>query len=313
MGTRSGAIALGADDGQQPMLNFLFIVDLATGLSAGANHAAASVAGAGASASALYRLSFAFAGNLADIHRQSILGTRMRRVEISNAASVVVEQASSNVLETLATVITAFAAVGTLFIAYRALETWRAQIKGQTRFELARKLMTAVNDMAQKFHAARSPVIIAHEFPEAYNARNARDISDHDRANATRDALWKRYKPVNDAGSVIVGLLPEVRTLFPEEIATATEAFLDPPWSLRAHMEVYVDQIRHGNVEAQLAQGDPEAMARLRGERREQHEAVFASPPRPGQPIQNPLTIELLGKHEALAVLLRPYLELSAK
>lgn len=59
--------------------------------------------------------------------------------------------------------------------AWRALNTWRAQQKGEARFDSAKRLPIAAHDPAQAFYAARNPVILAAEFPKHRQRRSSFD------------------------------------------------------------------------------------------------------------------------------------------
>lgn len=208
----------------------------------------------------------------------------------------------------------AFIALGTILggvgaliaglAARRALDTWRTQLKAQTRFESAKRLMIAAHELAQAFHAARNPFVLGGERPAKYAAKNDDEMTSDERADSQRQVFKARWEPVRLSGAKISGLLPEVRALLPLEIAKAADDLLMPAWKLRISMDDYVELVRTetGPGSAPSAQVNTE-WKRLRSD-------VFGQEPKPGVEIDNRLTIEFARCHEHLVRTLQPYVEM---
>lgn len=63
-------------------------------------------------------------------------------------------------------VLAASAAVGA-YVAWRGLHTWKAQVKGQNSYELARRLLRAVYEVRDEIYTVRGPMMLAGEIAEA--------------------------------------------------------------------------------------------------------------------------------------------------
>jgi hypothetical protein len=81
--------------------------------------------------------------------------------------------ASTYVSETLQIVkdlLVAAAAVGGLIVASLGLKTWRKQLKGNTQYELSRRVLRAVFKTRDAMRQVRNPFISAAEFEQASKA-----------------------------------------------------------------------------------------------------------------------------------------------
>ena len=93
-------------------------------------------------------------------------------------------------------VIIAGAAVATASIAYSGLNKWRAEIRGRADFETARRLTLATYQLRDALRQARSPLILAQEFPEGYHEHFGAKKSDEEEADAWRHVYSNRWAPV---------------------------------------------------------------------------------------------------------------------
>ena len=66
-------------------------------------------------------------------------------------------------------IIVILAAIGTLIVARKGLETWSREIKGKADFEVTRNLSRSVYKLRDEIKKSRSPWVSSHEFPEGYN------------------------------------------------------------------------------------------------------------------------------------------------
>jgi len=188
----------------------------------------------------------------------------------------------------------------------RALNTWRTQLKSQTRFDTAKRLLIAAHDLAERFHAARSPFILSTERSARFGLREERDMTPSERADCYREIFKGRWEPVRVRAATVIGLLPEIQTLFPPDMAEATRQLLTPAWKLRVSMGDYVDLL-----ETETGPAAAEPAGRISQEWLRVRLDVFGSEPRPTMGTDNPLTLEFIKHHEALAKKVRPYVELS--
>lgn len=182
--------------------------------------------------------------------------------------------------------------------ACRALNTWRAQLNGQARFDVAKRLLTAAHDLAERFHDARSRVLLE---PDLAAALENPQASPSQRATAFGKAFDARWEPVRACGAGMVGLLPEASALLSRDIAEAARALLESTYTLRSMMADYVSMVQDYADQDQ----DPRVKAEWVRVRR----GVYSSDPRRSPEPDNPLTQEFVGRHEALTKLLRPHVE----
>lgn len=187
--------------------------------------------------------------------------------------------------------------------AWRALNTWRAQLRGEARFDTAKRLLTAAHDLAHQFHAARSPLISAGEFPAEYRNEPNTQQTAAERADAYAHVFNARWEPVRVSCLGIVGLLPEVRALLPPEVAKYAETLLDPPRELQGAMEFYV-VLQRMDVE-----GDLKSDQHLQEEWRRVRGLVYASAPKDSVDPDNPLSKAFMERHKVLIEALKPHIE----
>lgn len=182
--------------------------------------------------------------------------------------------------------------------ACRALNTWRAQLNGQARFDLARRLLTAVHDLAEKFHDARSRGIVE---PGLGAVLENPQASAPQRAAAFGRAFDGRWKPVRICGAGITGLIPEASALLSPDIAEGARALLDSTYTLRLMMADYVRIVQD--------YADQDQDAKVKAEWLRVRKGVYSSDPWRNPEVDNPLTQEFMKRHEVLVNLLRPYVE----
>jgi hypothetical protein len=101
-------------------------------------------------------------------------------------------------------VVVAIAAIATVVIAAKGLETWRRELTGKAQFEAAKGLARATYKLRNELTGCRSPFIHGHEFPEGeVETANGwakvmgdrweslwRAVEDFDAAILEAEALW---------------------------------------------------------------------------------------------------------------------------
>lgn len=190
--------------------------------------------------------------------------------------------------------------------ACRALNTWRAQLNGQARFEVAKRLLTAAHDFAEQFHGAR--LLLPME-PELVKVIADQEATPSQRADAYEHRFKARWEPVEASGAIMSGLLPEARALLGPETAEAAEALLRTATTLRTGMSLYVSMVRENRMGSSDASQDPAKRATWEKARKD----VYSDDPYSGSPNDNPLTQNFDAQQEKLLKLLRPPVERAGK
>jgi len=198
-------------------------------------------------------------------------------------------------------VVQTISAVAVAVIGGLALGTWRRQLKGQTRFDTAKRLLIASHELAHRFHLARNPFTSSSEFPANYNSIAPNQRTDADEREAWAFIFNARWQPVREAYANIEGLLPEARAMLSEEAADAGDQMLGCARQLHFWMTEFVRLFT-------TAPADPTQATKLQKEARD---AVFAAIPQPGVEVDNRLTLELMERQSALVAALKPYIDMA--
>lgn len=97
---------------------------------------------------------------------------------------------------------TGVAALGTALVAYLGLTTWRDQLDGRTRYDLARRMLKKTYRLREAIRAARSPMILGGEMAAAVDEEGVREEgtrglgADDEAIAAVYDQRWKRVADV---------------------------------------------------------------------------------------------------------------------
>lgn len=186
--------------------------------------------------------------------------------------------------------------------ACRALNTWRANLKGEARFDVAKRLLSAAHDFAEKFHGARSRGILE---PELTDVLSNPQASASQRADAYEHAFDARWEPVRAAGANMLVLMPEARAMLPAGTAEAAEALLELANRLRAAMQTYASYVRDYG----MGGSDPDQHPKIDAEWLRVRKEVHSSHPRRTPEPDNPLTQDFVKRYTALLELLKPLVE----
>jgi hypothetical protein len=177
-------------------------------------------------------------------------------------------------------------AVGLWLVARSGVRTWRAQLQGQVRFQLARRVMVAANAVASEFWCVRFPQILPGESPVDLSAPpvDAKDALRRARAptveSDARVAMFRnRWPMLQSAAANFLALRPEVRTLLSQDARQACDGFLVAPLELIRHFEAYTQALRMSGPSL-----DPVQREDLEGQRRGAIAALAAPTPGPEGP-----------------------------
>jgi hypothetical protein len=99
----------------------------------------------------------------------------------------------SPIIENLAT---AVAVIGGAFIAGMGLNAWKKQLRGQTDYDLARKLMKAVYKVRNEIELARDPFIMSYETDAAVEAAGFNEFEKKDQIKQAAAVYAMRYQKV---------------------------------------------------------------------------------------------------------------------
>jgi hypothetical protein len=211
------------------------------------------------------------------------------------------QSAAVEFLSVLSNLFTAFGAIAGVLIAWRALDTWRAQIRGQATFDAAKRFMIAVNELALQWHNARAPLVQPWEgIPQDSNEVQTESERYH-------RVFQKRWEPVGRAYDAILALLPEIRALFPPHVGDDGESLLLVARQLQFHQDDLVELMA-----MQIDEIDPApAKATLVEQRQSAKAGAFAPYPRGGAVVRNALTQKFIDQQSLLARHLAPFLNVT--
>jgi len=137
--------------------------------------------------------------------------------------------------------VTALATVATAVAAWLGVSTWRQQMRGQAKFDIARRLLASANDLADKFHGARNHFIATNEEPvEAATWVPQYRASLEGQTKLFTGVFTKRWTPVAGAGAHMLSLLPEAKIFLPADVAARAQSLLDCASRLLMHMNDYI-------------------------------------------------------------------------
>lgn len=132
------------------------------------------------------------------------------------------------------------AAIVTAGVAVFGLRKWRIEIRGKADFEVARSLIRATYKLRGALNVARSPLIVAAEFPAGYSLASASK-------NATKNAeAWifvyeNRFKPVYASVQEFDAQALEAEALWGAEIKSKTDALEQCARNLHVSMQTSVE------------------------------------------------------------------------
>jgi hypothetical protein len=143
--------------------------------------------------------------------------------------------------------LTFFAAAATALFAWKALSSWRRQLEGQTRHGVALEIASAARSLRYAFYDARSPLLLAAEFPESYRTRRmgerpTRDKEASEHAFVYQNRLKALWPYIRDCAK----LRPKAGITFGDKCADALEALAKKARELEFIAQEHVEQMRVG-------------------------------------------------------------------
>jgi hypothetical protein len=209
-------------------------------------------------------------------------------------------------LTAIGTLVGGAAAVVAAVVGWRALGTWRTQLRARGRYDAAKRLLTASHDLAEKFHAARSPFMFGNDSPSGYSDKPSGQRSAAEDREVWTKFLTARWEPVRVASVAVQAIVPEIKALFPTDVANATADLFGPVTDYRVALDDYVRLTEESHSFHSL----PEAMQERHHDEmvKVRHDVFSPGPNRDGSS-DNALTNEFTQKQEALAKLLQPFID----
>ena len=140
--------------------------------------------------------------------------------------SVDLEETILNVLEAIANVVTAAAAIWAILIARRGLDTWRDQMRASTQYELARRCLLSTLRIRQAIQGFRGPAISPGEMREAAEKAGVDpDSMDLHELLAKSDeyVYVERWRPISEAYMALRADLLEAEVVFGSEWRKAAD------------------------------------------------------------------------------------------
>lgn len=184
------------------------------------------------------------------------------------------------------------AALGTAYIAYKGLGTWREQLRGSANFETARSLAKSTYRLREAVQRARSPFISAAEFPPGYSAVGSK--TSREEADAYIYVFRNRWQPISEALQEFEVYVLEAEALWGNQVRSTSGKLLHVINQLNGGIHTLIeDKVADG----QLFHNDREFGVRIR-------QTVFGQP----NDLDNKTTQELRKAIEAIDDLARPHL-----
>lgn len=115
-------------------------------------------------------------------------------------------------------VVLAGCAIAGATVALRGLNTWNRQLKGQTEYELARRLLRATYKFREAINVVRAPFMLGSEMPEPPEDDPAASSPAKKRWYGTAKAYEKRWEHVSKARSELEAELIEAEVIWGADI-----------------------------------------------------------------------------------------------
>ena len=112
---------------------------------------------------------------------------------------------------------------GMFCVAIVALETWRRQLQGTTKHQVALEIATEVKALTYLFFEARSPWFEGWEFPDDYNLKPSRERTADDEVKAWEHVYNNRWKHLHPQILKVAQLRAKVGAVLGDNAADAAE------------------------------------------------------------------------------------------
>lgn len=135
----------------------------------------------------------------------------------------------------------------TLFLAWKALASWKAQLSGTKRHETAHEIALSARALRYAFYESRSPFISAWEFPDSYRERRHGETpTNADLAAEHAHVYRERLKVLWPYIQACAELRAKAGAVFGDDCAGALEALAKKAREFEFVVAEYVAQLRVG-------------------------------------------------------------------
>jgi len=124
-------------------------------------------------------------------------------------------------METLLEIIISFAALAGIVIAYFGLRTWNAQLKGTTRYKIAKDILAKTFKLRDQFSRARAP------FMSSAEISNACDGKEDSNEDLSFKAHVKRLNKLNDVKRELEIIKLEADAVFGRKETEEIQSLID--------------------------------------------------------------------------------------
>ena len=145
------------------------------------------------------------------------------------------------VIATIKDIITILAMVGGTIIAYWGLRTWNAQLKGTTKYKVAKEILTKTFKLRDEFARARAPLMTAAEMSSV--ASNKEENFEELSFKAHR----KRLKDLNDVKQELEIVKLEADALFGEEETKDVEELIGKVYEMNRNFNMFYEVKNRNN------------------------------------------------------------------
>jgi hypothetical protein len=146
----------------------------------------------------------------------------------------------SEIAKTVADIAVAVAAAVTAGVAVYGVKSWARELHGRARFEVARSLAKATYKLRDAIRVARTPLIVAGEFPEDYRSSLGGKADPEVEARAYAHVFSARWEPIAAAYQEFDAQTLEAEALWGEPVRSKTNELRVLLQKLRAAMEAFV-------------------------------------------------------------------------
>lgn len=130
-----------------------------------------------------------------------------------------------------------------LIVAISGLKTWRKQLKGNTEYDLARRLLKAIYEFRESIRTVRDPLISANEVKESYRNAGIIFLGDNPISDDRRDiyVYQKRWQGVSEKNNNLAVELLEAEVLWGKDIRDLVNNFLRVTGELRLGLNLFLE------------------------------------------------------------------------
>lgn len=121
------------------------------------------------------------------------------------------------ITEIITAIISAIGTSGGLWIAYQGLSTWKKQLKGNTEYDLSRRIIVSLLKHKSAINSVRFPAMFSNEMPEP--PEDDIDYKDHSKRSfyGKSQAYQARWEKVQNASTELRADLMEAEAIWGDE------------------------------------------------------------------------------------------------